>query len=120
MSLALAFLAAFAVGGALCLAAQLVVDLARLQPASVMVLFASLGALLSGLGLYEPLARFGGAGALVPLPGFGHILTQGVISDIARHGFIGVFGGGLEAAAVGITAAVVFGFLAAVVFNPKG
>ncbi len=113
-------LAAFLVGGLLCLAAQLVVDLARMQPASVMVLFVSLGAVASGLGLYEPLVKFGGAGAMVPLPGFGHTLVQGIILDITRHGVVGLLGGGLEAAAMGITAAVVFGYLAAVLFNPKG
>lgn len=114
-----AFLGAFLVGGLLCVAAQLFVDLAKMQAASVMVLFVSLGAVASGLGLYEPLIKFGGAGATVPLPGFGHTLVQGIIMDISRHGFNGLLGGGLEAAAMGITAAVIFGYLAAVLFNPK-
>lgn len=114
------FLAAFLVGGALCLLAQLVVDLVRLQPASTMVLFVSLGALASGLGLYEPLVRLGGAGATVPLPGFGHTLVQGIILDVSRHGVLGLLGGGLEAAAMGLTAAVLFGYLFAVLFDPKG
>lgn len=112
--------AAFLVGGLLCLLAQLVVDVLRLQPAATMVLFVSLGAVASGVGLYDPLVKFGGAGAIVPLPGFGHALMQGIINDVTRHGAVGLLGGGLEAAAIGITAAVVFGYLAAVLFNPKG
>lgn len=114
-----AFLTAFLVGGLLCLLAQVVVDVGKMQPASVMVLFVSLGALASGLGIYDPLVKLGGAGATVPLPGFGHTLVQGIIADISRHGAIGLLGGGLEAAAMGVTAAVLFGYLFAVLFNPK-
>lgn len=114
------YLMAFLVGGGLCVLAQLVVDVARLQPASTMVLFVSLGAIASGLGLYEPLVKAGQAGATVPLPGFGHVLVQGIIADVSRHGLVGLLGGGLEAAAMGITAAVLFGYLFAVLFDPKG
>lgn len=114
-----AFLLAFLVGGILAVLAQLVVDVAGLAPASTMVLFVSLGAVASGLGLYEPLVRVGGAGATVPLPGFGHALVQGIITDISRHGVIGLLGGGLEATAMGLTAAILFGYVFAVLFNPK-
>lgn len=120
MPSATTFATAFLVGGLLCLVAQLVVDLFKMTPASVMVLFVTLGALASGLGIYEPLIKFAGAGATVPLPGFGHTLVQGIMADVGERGFMGVFAGGLEAAAMGITAAVVFGYLASVLFNPKG
>lgn len=116
----LTFATAFLVGGFLCLVAQLVVDLFKMTPASVMVLFVTLGAIASGLGLYDPLIKFAGAGATVPLPGFGHTLVQGIMADIRERGFMGIFAGGLEAAAMGITAAVIFGYLASVLFNPKG
>ncbi len=119
MELAVAFIGAFIVGGLLCVAAQLVVDVGRLPPPTVMVLSVSLGAVASGLGLYDPLVKVGGAGATVPLPGFGHVLVQGIIADVSRHGLVGLLGGGLEAAAMGVTAAVLFGYLAALFFNPK-
>lgn len=111
---------AFLIGGALCLVAQLVMDLAQLNPAHVMVLFVSLGAVVSGLGLYEPLVRFAGAGATVPLPGFGHSLVQGIIKDIGSKGWLGLFTGGFTASAIGLSVAVVFGWLMSVLFNPKG
>lgn len=111
---------AFLVGGALCTVAQLVLDLAQLNPAHVMVLFVSLGAVASGLGLYEPLVRLAGAGATVPLPGFGHSLVQGIMKDIGSKGWLGLFTGGFTATATGLSVAVVFGWLMAVLFNPKG
>jgi len=114
------FLLAFAVGGAICVAAQLVLDLTKLTPAHIMVLFVSLGAVVSGLGLYGPLVKIGGAGATVPLTGFGHALVQGMLEDVRQFGILGLFSGGLRATAVGITSAVVFGYLMAILFNPKG
>lgn len=119
MNLVAALVGAFVLGGLLCVAAQLVMDLFKLPAPTVMVLFVSLGAVASGFGLYDRLVKLGGAGATVPLPGFGHTLVQGIIADVSRHGFVGLLGGGLEAAAMGITAAVLFGYLAAVFFNPK-
>ncbi len=114
------FVWAFLVGGALCVAAQLVADLTPLTPAHTMVLFVVLGALASGLGLYDPLVRAAGAGASVPLTGFGNVLVQGVFSDIGKSGPAGLMTGGLTAAAAGVTMAVVFAVLAAVVARPKG
>jgi len=111
---------AFFVGGGLCLLAQLVVDLTPLNPARTMVLAVSLGAVLSGLGLWGPLVKLAGAGASVPLLGFGHVLVQGIIGDISRHGWVGILGGGLEAAAIGVSTAVVLGYLMALLFRPRG
>ncbi len=114
------YLIAFGVGGALCALAQLVLDLSKLTPAHVMVLFVVLGALASGVGLYTPFAKFAGAGALVPLPGFGHALVQGVVEDVKAKGFLGIFTGGLRATAAGLKAAIIFGFLAALISRPRG
>lgn len=111
---------AFLVGGGLCMVAQLVMDLVQLNPAHVMVMFVSLGAVVSGFGLYEPLVKLAGAGATVPLPGFGHSLVQGIIKDIGTKGWLGLFTGGFTASAIGLSVAVVFGWLMSVLFNPKG
>ncbi len=113
-------LKAFVVGGALCALAQLILDLTKANPAMVMVSAVSLGAILSGMGLYAPLVRLGGAGATIPLPGFGHSLVTGMTEDIMRIGWFGILTGGLRAAASGITAAILFGYLMAILFNPKG
>lgn len=113
-------LLAFAVGGSICTIAQLVVDLTKCNPAMVMVSSVSLGAILSGIGLYGPLADLAGAGATVPLPGFGHALVQGIMEDFARLGFIGLLTGGLKATSLGLSAAIILGYVMAVVFNPKG
>ena len=114
------YLMAFLIGGAICVIGQLLMDLTPLTPAHVLVLFVVLGGLLSGIGLYQPLIDLGGAGATIPLTGFGHTLVKGTIEEINKVGFIGIFSGALKAAATGITAAVVFGFLMAVLFDPKG
>lgn len=116
------FLKAFVVGGLICVVAQLLMDLTshKVTPAHVLVGFVTAGAILSALGLYQPLVNFAGAGATVPLSGFGHILAQGAIRGVARDGLIGAFTGGVAAAAAGITAAVVFGYFAALLFRPKG
>lgn len=115
-----AYLMAFLIGGLICVVGQLLMDLTPLTPAHVLVLFVVAGGVLSGLGLYQPLVDIGGAGATVPLPGFGHGLVVGTIEEINKYGFWGIFSGALKASAVGITAAVVFGFIMAVVFNPRG
>ncbi len=114
------FALAFLVGGALCLAAQLVLDLTRVTPAHVMVLFVSLGAVASGAGLYEPLVKLGGAGAIVPLPAFGHALVDGIVREVGRTGPLGLLTGGFDAVALGLTVAVVSALLAAAIFNPRG
>ncbi|MEN6327068.1 MAG: stage V sporulation protein AE [Syntrophomonas sp.] len=112
---------AFLIGGALCLIGQLVMDLTKpaITPGHILVGYISIGAILSGLGLYQPLLKIGGAGASIPLSGFGHLLTQGTLKAVEEKGLLGAFSGGVEAAAAGITAAIVFGYLAAVIFNPK-
>ncbi|MEW6181690.1 MAG: stage V sporulation protein AE [Bacillota bacterium] len=116
------FLKAFVIGGLICTAAQCIMDLTnyKVTPAHVLVGLVTTGAVLSALGLYGPFVNFAGAGATVPLSGFGHILAQGTIEEAARGGFLGIFSGGVAAAAAGITAAVVFGYFTALVFKPKG
>jgi len=111
---------AFIVGGIICVIGQLLMDAVGLTPAHVLVLFVVLGAVLSGLGLYQPLVELGGAGATIPLPGFGHALVTGTIEDIDKFGFIGLFTGGLRATAAGVTMAVVMGLMMSLLFNPKG
>jgi stage V sporulation protein AE len=113
---------AFVVGGLICVLGQLLMDLtkANITPAHVLVTFVTGGVVLGGLGLYEPLVRIGGAGATVPLSGFGYTLAKGAIEGAQSTGLLGAFSGGIQAAAVGIAAALFFGYLVAVVFNPKG
>lgn len=113
---------AFVVGGILCVIGQLIMDLTKAQitPGHILVGYITSGAVLSGLGLYQPLVEWGGAGATIPLSGFGHLLTQGTLKAVEQKGLLGAFSGGIEAAAAGITAAIVFGYIVAVIFNPKG
>ena len=92
----------------------------RISPAHILVSFVTAGAILSGLGLYQILVDLGGAGAMIPLPGFGHLLAQGAIEGVRQKGLLGAFSGGVEATAVGLTTAIVFGYLVAIIFNPKG
>lgn len=112
-------LLAFLVGGVICVIGQLLMDLTPLTPAHVLVLFVVAGAILSGLGLYQPLADWGGAGATVPLLGFGHTLVTGTLEDVSKFGFWGIFTGALRSSAAGVLSAVVFGFIMAVIFNPR-
>lgn len=115
-------LQAFIVGGLICVIAQLVMDLTpfSVTPAHVLVSYVVAGAILSFMGLYQPLVDFAGAGATIPLSGFGHLLMQGTIEAIGEKGLAGVFSGGLTASALGITAAITTGFTVAILFNPKG
>lgn len=113
------YLKAFIVGGGICIIGQILIDKTSLTPARILVMFVTLGVVLQGFGLYEHLIDFGGAGASVPLTGFGYTLAKGVISEVDKVGFIGVFTGGAKAAAGGISAAVFFGYLIAIIFNPK-
>ena len=117
----MSFLMAFLVGGSLCLIGQLVMDLTKpgITPGHILVGFITIGAFLSAVGLYQPLVDIGGAGATVPLSGFGHSLVQGTIKAVAEKGWLGIFTGGISATAGGITAAIVFGYLAAILFDPK-
>lgn len=114
-------LMAFLVGGGLCLIGQLVMDLTKpgITPGHILVGYITIGALLSAVGLYQPLVDIGGAGATIPLSGFGHSLAQGAIAGVQEKGWLGAFSGGITATAGGITAAIVFGYLAAILFNPK-
>jgi stage V sporulation protein AE len=113
------YIMAFIVGGIICVIGQILMDGTKLTPAHVLVLFVTTGAILSGLGLYQPLIEIGKAGASIPLTGFGNTLVQGTIEDIDKYGLLGIFSGGLRSAAAGVGAAVVFGYLMAVLFNPK-
>ena len=109
----------FFVGGIICLIAQIMMDYFKVQTPYVMVTYVSLGAVLTFLGLYEPIVKFGEAGATVPIIGFGYSLAKGVIKGIESDGFLGIFTGGITATAGGVAAAIFFGYTMAVVFTPK-
>ena len=110
---------AFVVGGAICAAVQILMDMTKLMPGRIMVLLVVTGAVLGSLGIYEPFAQWAGAGATVPLLGFGNTLWKGVKQGIMESGWIGLFKGGFTASAVGISAALIFGYLASILFSPK-
>ena len=112
------YLNAFLCGGILCAIGQILIDKTKLTPARILTGYVVAGVIFSALGLYQPIADWGGAGATVPLTGFGHALAKGVSKAIAEKGWLGVLTGGLTATAGGITAAVVFGVLMAVIFKP--
>ena len=113
------YLRAFLCGGALCVIGQLLIDKTKLTPARILVVYVTLGVVLGGVGLYEPIADWGGAGATVPLTGFGYLLSKGVKQAVADQGLLGVLTGGITAAAGGITAAIFFGFLVSLLFKSK-
>lgn len=113
------YLKAFLVGGSICLLAQLLIDYTKLTPAKILVSFVVLGVILGGLGIYEPLVDFAGAGASVPLLGFGNTLAKGVREAVQEDGFLGILTGGLKATAGGITVAITAGLLASLIFKPK-
>ena len=115
----LEYLKAFVIGGALCAIGQIFIDKTKLTPARILVGFVVAGVALSALGFYEPFVDFAGAGATVPLSGFGHLLAKGVRAAVNDYGILGAFTGGISAAAGGITAAIVFAFAAALLFKPK-
>jgi stage V sporulation protein AE len=112
------YLKAFIVGGLFCVIGQILIDKTKMTPARILVTFVTAGVILSALGIYQPIVDFAGAGATVPLTGFGYTLAKGVIKGIHEHGFIGVFTGGTAGAAGGIAAAVFFGYLVALIFKP--
>lgn len=113
------YVRAFLCGGTLCLIGQIMIDKTKLTPAKILVIYVVAGVVLGGSGLYEPLVDWGGAGATVPLTGFGYLLSKGVAEAVAKDGFLGALTGGVTAAAGGITAAVFFGYLMALLFKPK-
>ena len=112
------YIKAFLVGGALCALGQILIDRTRLTPARILTGFGVLGVVLGAVGLYQPLADWAGAGATVPLTGFGNVLAKGVKKAVEEHGILGAFTGGFTASAGGITAAMVFGYITAVIFRP--
>lgn len=114
----LTFLKAFITGGILCLIGQILIDKTSLTPAKILTSYVVAGVLLGALGIYEPIAKWGGSGATVPLTGFGYNLAKGVKKAVESDGLLGAFTGGVTAGAGGIAAAVFFGWLAAVVFKP--
>lgn len=113
------YVTAFLIGGAICAVVQIVMDNTKLLPGRIMVMLVCLGAVLSAIHLYEPFAQWAKAGATVPLIGFGHLLFKGVKEAVDNQGFIGIFYGGLEQAAVGISGALILSYLASLVFKPK-
>ena len=113
------YLKAFLVGGVLCLVGQILIDKTKLSPARILVGYVVCGVLLGALGIYEPLVDFAGAGASVPLTGFGYTLAKGVKKAVTEDGFLGIFGGGLKATACGITAAIIAGLVVSLIFKPK-
>lgn len=113
------YLNAFIVGGLICVIGQIILDRTKLTPAHILVSFLIAGTIISAIGLYEPLVKFAGAGATIPLSGFGHALAQGAIKESTSGGFLGALTGGLKATATGISAAIILGYLIAIVFSPK-
>ena len=113
------YIYAFLVGGVICALTQVLLDRTMMMPGRVMVFLVVLGTLLGFVGLFKPVQEFAGAGVSVPLIGFGNTLWTGVKEAVDAHGFLGIFMGGLKASAVGISAALVFGYLASLVFEPK-
>lgn len=109
----------FISGGLLCLIGQILIDYTKLTPARILTGYVVAGVLMSALGLYEPFVEFAGAGASVPLTGFGHLLADGVRDAVDENGLLGIFTGGISSAAGGITAALLFGLLASLIFKPK-
>lgn len=119
MDILLDYLKAFAVGGLLCVLGQLLIDYTRLTPARILTLYVVAGVVLGAFRLYQPLVDWAGAGATVPLTGFGNALAKGVRDAVAKDGLLGVFTGGFTAAAGGVCAAVFFGLLVALIFKPS-
>lgn len=113
------YINAFLIGGAICALVQLLMEKTKLMPGRIMVLLVCGGAVLSAVGLFEPLLDIGKAGASVPLLGFGNVLFQGVKEAVDMEGFLGIFTGGFKAGAAGVCAALVFGYLASLLVNPK-
>ncbi|WP_290770550.1 stage V sporulation protein AE [Anaerofustis sp.] len=113
------YLYVFITGGILCLIAQIIMDNTKLVSGQILVIYIVAGVILTALGLYEPIVRFGGAGATVPLTGFGYSLVKGTVYAVSQDGLLGVLTGPLTATAGGITAAIVFGYIFAVIFSPK-
>lgn len=119
MDLIIQYLKCFIVGGGICVIGQILLDRTKLTNGRIMVLFLILGAILQAIGLYQPIVDFAGAGATVPISGFGYSLAKGAMEEVKSEGLFGAFTGGLRSTASGITVAIFFGYLAALVGNPK-
>ena len=113
------YLQVFITGGIICVIGQLLMDGTKLTPAHVLVLFVTAGAILGGLGLYQPIVEYGKSGATLPLPGFGYSLAKGAIEGAKAEGFLGGIAGGMKATAAGVTVAITFGYIIALIFSPK-
>lgn len=113
------YLKAFVVGGIICVLTQILMEKTRLMPGRIMVILVTTGTVLGAIGLYEPLVQFAGAGASVPLTGFGNVLWKGMKMAVDNSGFLGLFKGGFTSCAVGVSAALVFGYIASWIFEPK-
>ena len=113
------YLKAFVVGGIICVLTQILMEKTRLMPGRIMVILVTTGTVLGAIGLYEPLVQFAGAGASVPLTGFGNVLWKGMKMAVDNSGFLGLFKGGFTACAVGVSAALVLGYIASWIFEPK-
>ena len=113
------YVKAFCVGGGICVIAQILMDKTKLTQARILVSFLILGVILGAFGLYDKFIDFAGGGASVPLPGFGNTLAKAAIEEVNKEGLLGAFTGGVKGAAGGITAAIIFGYLMAIIFNPK-
>ena len=118
MDICLGFIKAFVVGGLICVVGQVLMDLTKLTSARILVLFVVTGVVLGGIGIYKPLVDFAGAGATVPLTGFGYSLATGAMEAVNEYGFWGIFCGGVTKTAAGITAAALFGLINALIFKP--
>ena len=110
---------AFVVGGLICVIGQIIMDTTKLNPAHILVIFLTSGVVLTAIGIYDPIVKFGGAGATVLLPGFGYALAKGAIEGARDSGILGAFSGGVEVAAGGVAAATFFGYLMSLIFSPK-
>lgn len=114
------FFWAFVIGGGICVIGQIMLDIFKLSPGHTLSILVVAGAILDGFGLYEPLIDFAGAGATVPITNFGNSLVHGAIAEAEAHGFIGVITGMFEITSAGISAAIIFGMIGAIIFKPKG
>lgn len=113
------YINAFIIGGIICVIGQVLMDTTKLTPARILVIFVTIGTILGAFGIYDKLVELGGAGASIPLPGFGNSLAKGAIKAVEEKGLIGAFTGGITGTAAGITAAIFFGYIMALIFNPK-
>lgn len=113
------YINAFLIGGFICAIGQILIDKTKMSSARILVLFVTLGVVLTALGLYQKLVEFGGAGATVPLTGFGYSLAKGAFNEVEKYGLLGAFTGGIRATAAGVAAAIFFGYLVAIAFKPK-